>query len=380
MIVLMEDQHYERVLIPFDQNTPLIPVGSVSVKHILPYMKVSEKVWVSMSVDNVKQHNKEVIDTHELDRNKELNYWYDYQIASKKISQIKFSIIPPITETSNEHQKYSVPNCAIKYHGFYIAALCYLAAIKDEKSCHSFIEDFEAYLIKMSENSNDTETLLNTLEIQNQKIYTDLSLKSGEDPFTEQDLVSHYDKCFAIMKEKIFFDFVKKTKLRLWGGTKPVEYSPFGQRTKFTDKIDVKNIVDHLKKEAVIPKYLLPVNNKANIEENSKNLDQRKKNVVKTETIKNKESTKVSHQAEISGRNIELKNEPDNSSNKKNDQDKNVDVILETAENKENKMVDNFDEKLEENIALKSEDDETSSQKEIFDNCKIGRASCRERV
>ena len=271
-------------------------------------MKVSEKVWVSMSVDNVKQHNLEVIDTHELDRNKELNYWYDYQIASKKISQLKFSIIQPITETSNEHQKYSVPICAINYHGFYIAALCYLAAIEDEKSYHSFIEDFEAYLIKMSENSNDTETLLNTLKQQNQKVYTDLSLNSGEDPFREQALVSHYDKCFAIMKEKIFVDFVKETKSSLRGHAKAVEYSPFGQRTKFIVKIDVKNIVDQLKEEGVIPNYLLPVNNKSNIEENSQNLDQRKKNVVKTERIKNKESTKVSHQAEIFGRNIELKN------------------------------------------------------------------------
>ena len=113
------------------------------------------------------------------------------------------------------------------------------------------------------------------------------------------------------MKEKIFFDFVKKTKLMFWGETKPVEYSPFGQRTKFIDKIDVKNIVDQLKKEGVIPNYLLPVNNKSNIEENSKNLDQRKKNVVKTERIKNKESTKVSHQAGIFGRNIESKNEAD---------------------------------------------------------------------
>ena len=140
-----------------------------------------------------------------------------------------------------------------------------------------FIEDFEAHLIKMSENSNDTETLLNKLEIQNQKVYTDLSLNSGEDPFREQALVSHYDECFAIMKEKIFVGFVKKTKIMFWGETKAVEYSPFGQRTKFIDKIDVKNIVDQLKKEGVIPNYLLPVNNKSNIEENSKNLDQRKK-------------------------------------------------------------------------------------------------------
>ena len=66
-----------------------------------------------MSVDNVKQHNKEVIDTNELDHNKELNYWYDYHIASKKSSKLKFSVIPPITETVNEHKIYSVPNCAI---------------------------------------------------------------------------------------------------------------------------------------------------------------------------------------------------------------------------------------------------------------------------
>ena len=74
MIVLQEDQHYERLLIPYDQKSPLIPVGSSSVTHILPYMKISEQVWVSISVDNVKQHNKEVIDRNKLDRNKELNY------------------------------------------------------------------------------------------------------------------------------------------------------------------------------------------------------------------------------------------------------------------------------------------------------------------
>ena len=144
----------------------------------------------------------------------------------------------------------------------------------------------------MSENSNDTETLLNTSKQQNQKVYTDLSLNSGEYPFREQDLVSHYDKCFAIMKEKIFVDFVKETKSNLRIHAKAVKYSPFGQRTNFIYTINVKNIVDQLKGEGVIPNYLLPVKNKSNIEENSQNLDQRKKNVVKTERIKTKKVQK----------------------------------------------------------------------------------------
>ena len=56
MIVLMEDQHYERVLIPYDQKSPLIPVGSSSVTHILPYMKISEKVWISISIDKMSNN------------------------------------------------------------------------------------------------------------------------------------------------------------------------------------------------------------------------------------------------------------------------------------------------------------------------------------
>ena len=60
------------------------------------------------------------------------------------------------------------------------------------------------------------------------------------------------------MKEKIFVDFVKETKSNFRGHPKAVEYSPFGQRTKFIVKIDVKNIVDQLKEEGVIPNYQLP--------------------------------------------------------------------------------------------------------------------------
>ena len=47
----MEDQHYERVLIPYDQKSPFIPVGSLSITHILPYMNITLWYWYS-SLDN----------------------------------------------------------------------------------------------------------------------------------------------------------------------------------------------------------------------------------------------------------------------------------------------------------------------------------------
>ena len=80
MIVLKEDLHYERLIIAYDQKSPLISVGSPSVTHILPYLKISQKVWISISVNNVKQHNKEVLKRNELDHNEEMNYWYDCHV------------------------------------------------------------------------------------------------------------------------------------------------------------------------------------------------------------------------------------------------------------------------------------------------------------
>ena len=284
MIVLMEDQHYERVIIPFDQKSPLIPVGSVSVRHILPFLKISEKVWVSMSVDNVKQHNNEVIDTHELDRNKELNYWYDFQTASKKCSELKFSVIPPLTQTVQDYEKYSVPNCAIKYHGFYIAALCYLAAIEDRDQYSSIIVDYQAYLIELSENENDRKKILTTLKQENKKVYSGLSLEIAEDPFDEKNLVSHYDKCFVAMKDQIYSGYVEKSKNQY--SVNPgnaVLYSPICQRTNLIDTTK-KTIVDTLKSEGVIPNYLLKSKNKSKIEEIRQNLDSRKNNTLEKET------------------------------------------------------------------------------------------------
>ena len=98
MIVLKDDLHYDRVLIPYNQTSPLIPVGSSSVNHILPFMRISKKVWVSISVDNIKQHNKEVLNRKELDRNKELNYWYDCHVAFQKIKDGTILVMPPIME------------------------------------------------------------------------------------------------------------------------------------------------------------------------------------------------------------------------------------------------------------------------------------------
>ena len=132
MIVLKEELHYERLIIPHDQKSPLIPVGSSSVTHILPYLKFSEKVWVSISVDEVRQHNIKVLERNELDRDEELNYWYDCHIACKKMNNMKFQVMPPVMEKERDITQHSVPKCAIKYCGFYIASLCYLSAIRNQ--------------------------------------------------------------------------------------------------------------------------------------------------------------------------------------------------------------------------------------------------------
>ena len=171
------------------------------VYNILPYLKISEKVWVSISVDNVRQHDINVLEINELDCNEELNYWYDCHVAYKKLNTMNFQVMLPVIEKERDIIQYSVPKCAIKCYGVYNALLCYLSAIRN-KSIHTrWVSNCDVYSIGMSERREDQETLLTILEEENKKLYQDKSLKI-DDPFRKDKLCSHYKNCLIKNKEK----------------------------------------------------------------------------------------------------------------------------------------------------------------------------------
>ena len=135
MIGFIDGSHFDKLFIPYDQTSPLIPVGSEAVTHVTPYLKISKELWSSLTIDNIKQHNKEVIDRKEIDKNKELNYWYDCHFAFEKVQKSEQPIFPPLAESRNEnYEKYSVPQCGIKFEAIYIALLCYVVATKKREN------------------------------------------------------------------------------------------------------------------------------------------------------------------------------------------------------------------------------------------------------
>ena len=53
MIGFIDGLHFDKLFIPHDQSSPLIPVGSEAVTHITPYLKISKELWSSLTVDNI---------------------------------------------------------------------------------------------------------------------------------------------------------------------------------------------------------------------------------------------------------------------------------------------------------------------------------------
>ena len=84
---------------------------------------------------------------------------------------MKFQVMPPVMEKELDITQHSLPKCAIKYYGFYIALLCYLTAIRNETIHTDYVSNSDVYSFEMSERGEDQETLLTMLEEGN-KNYT----------------------------------------------------------------------------------------------------------------------------------------------------------------------------------------------------------------
>ena len=254
MIGFIDGAHFDKLFIPYDQQSPLIPVGSDSVLHITPYLKISKELWSSLTVDNVKQHNKEVIDQKKIDRNKELNYWYDCHFADIKIKKSNVSVLPPIVETrTTSDTNYSVPSCAIKLDAIYIALLCYLFASKKQKIYTEYIHQLSAYKIEISELDGDMELLLKQLEDQNEKIYKK-NIKFPN-PFRHDNLTSDHGNDTSSTKLKIYEQHLRNNKLINPTQRKILTaYSPFSERKNYFDEKKTKHLVE--KYSPLIPKHL----------------------------------------------------------------------------------------------------------------------------
>ena len=76
------------------------------------------------------------------------------------MNSMKFEVMPPVMEKDCDITQHSVPKCAIKYYGFYIALLCYLSAIRNETIHTDNVSNSDVYSIEMSEREEDEDTLL----------------------------------------------------------------------------------------------------------------------------------------------------------------------------------------------------------------------------
>ena len=173
-----------------------------------------------------------------------------------KNEKMSFQVMPPLIEKNQDYQNYSVPKCAIRYHGFYIAMLCYLTAIRNDNKHSKIVLDNDFYSIGMSDNNNDTESLLQMLESDNEKLYSDNSLTSDGDPFNKEKLFSHYENCFVKITDKIYCDYLKENKDG--GYSNKTSYSSQEKRKEFIDIEDLKKMIDRLASEGMVPHHLMP--------------------------------------------------------------------------------------------------------------------------
>ena len=79
----MEDQHFNEIIRPFNQISLLIDDGSTTVFHILLFLKIS--IFLSsLDKQTFHDHNGKLIESQKLDKNHELNLWFDHHVAYKE--------------------------------------------------------------------------------------------------------------------------------------------------------------------------------------------------------------------------------------------------------------------------------------------------------
>ena len=72
----MEGDHFDRIFKLHESKCSIISAGSDKIKYLLPYLKISETLWVSLDKDQMESHNSKVISFDKNDANNELIYLF----------------------------------------------------------------------------------------------------------------------------------------------------------------------------------------------------------------------------------------------------------------------------------------------------------------
>ena len=81
----MEGGHFDRIFKIYSSKSPIIPAGLDAITFLLPFLKISETLWKSLDIKEIKKHNSEVIKSTQNDANNKLNFWFDHHYAMEKI-------------------------------------------------------------------------------------------------------------------------------------------------------------------------------------------------------------------------------------------------------------------------------------------------------
>ena len=84
IIVLMEGSHFDHVFKLHDSISPIIPAGNDKIHFFLPFLKISQTLWSSLSTDIIKRHNTDLMKSGKMDINEELNFWFDHHTVMDK--------------------------------------------------------------------------------------------------------------------------------------------------------------------------------------------------------------------------------------------------------------------------------------------------------
>ena len=179
-IVLIEENHFDRIFKLHNSNSPIIPAGSDHIKFLLPLLRISELLWASLDVDEIEKHNTRVISSNKNDTHKELNFWFDHHYAMQNIQKNKMQCTLKESEfvksfiSENKSYKLSpaIPCCAIRFSPRYIAYYIYYLVTKKIRNLQSLTENYEAFAINLEEKDIDpkyTDLLKKFIDKQQQK-------------------------------------------------------------------------------------------------------------------------------------------------------------------------------------------------------------------
>ena len=165
IIVLMENEHFDKVFKLHGESSLIIPAGSQKISFLLPYLDISPTLWSSLSTDEILDHNGKILDNGRMDTFKDLNVWFDHSFAEEGMSSTvnHFSQIPFNENIQNRNASLdfttcsSIPYCSIRFSPIYLGSLIYFSALQLNDDCKALIEVVNSCSINLMESDTKRE-------------------------------------------------------------------------------------------------------------------------------------------------------------------------------------------------------------------------------